>query len=108
MTGNRTCAYCGAVGDLTREHVIPGFIQDRERELSSWPQNTNISDRGSVKIVGTELTIADVCAACNNGWLSELDDYGSKLYDRYFINIVHPGQLIRFEYQFEPLTRWLL
>ena len=98
MAENRSCAYCGTEGNLTREHVFPGFIDSRERTRTGEPMISNVRDHGKEKIVGGELTVADVCAACNNGLLSHLDNYGSALFDRYFANTVEPGELIRFEY----------
>lgn len=108
MDGNRVCAYCGAEGNLTREHVLPSFIYERERNRSAGPLISNVLDHGKHKSVAAEITTTDVCAACNKGFLSELDEYGSTLYDRYFFEIVQPGRLIRFEFEFALLVRWLL
>lgn len=55
-----------------------------------------------------DLTISDVCRACNNGPLSALDQYACRLYDAYFGKFVEKGEQIRFEYDFSPLLLWLL
>jgi hypothetical protein len=106
---NRTCAYCDAVGQLTREHILPKFIHAREKRDTGEIYVSNILDRdGRHGTVQSELTIADVCAACNGGFLSDLDAYGSKLYDAYFDKAPRPGDRIVFHYEFHRLTRWLL
>jgi len=58
--------------------------------------------------VQAELTIADVCSACNSGFLSRLDAYGAMLWDKFFDLTPWPGKAIRFEYEFDLLVRWLL
>jgi len=108
MASDRICAYCGADGNLTREHILPSFTYSRERGRTGAPVISNVLHDGKNKVVPAEVTISDVCATCNNGILSKLDQYGSELYDKYFFKIVHPGELIQFEYEFERLTRWLL
>ena len=73
MERNRTCAYCDAVGQLTREHILPKFIHAREKRDTGEIYVSNILDRdGRHGTVQSELTIADVCAACNGGFLSDL------------------------------------
>jgi hypothetical protein len=52
--------------------------------------------------------IRDVCANCNNVVLSRLDDYLATLTKRYFSTIIHPGDRVRFEYNFVLLLRMLL
>lgn len=105
---NRQCAYCGLEATLTREHVIPGFIISRERERDASPLTSNVLNDGIEKTVAGDITIADVCEACNNGFLSDLDSYGAQLYGRYFAEIPKGGTRIDFQYRFDPLARWLL
>lgn len=69
---------------------------------------TPVIHNGEEKFVQAEVTIADVCSACNNGFLSRLDAYGAKLWDEFFGLIPRPGEAIRFEYDFDLLARWLL
>jgi len=108
MQSNRRCAYCGAERELTREHIFPGFICSREKSKTNGALLSNVSDKGRNKIVATETTLADVCATCNNGFLSQLDEYGSKLYDKYFSAIPQSGKRIEFRCEFDLLARWLL
>jgi hypothetical protein len=50
-----TCAYCGSVGDVTDDHVIPKCL---------WP--------GRVR---KDAPIVDSCKPCNHIWKSEYDTY---------------------------------
>lgn len=50
-----TCAYCGNVGDVTDDHVIPKCL---------WP--------GRVR---KDVPIVDACRPCNHIWKSEYDTY---------------------------------
>ncbi len=50
-----TCAYCGSVGDVTDDHVIPKCL---------WP--------GRVR---KDAPIVDACRPCNHIWKSEYDTY---------------------------------
>jgi len=104
----RCCAYCNATSDLTREHVLPQFIEDREVERGRGKSITNIKAGGREKAVQTEVTIADVCGICNNGVLSRLDNYAARLYDQFFATYPLPGKAIRFNFDFDVLLCWLL
>ncbi len=93
--GRRVCAYCGQRSEtMSREHVIPAALTGR----ASQPLIANVrTPNGEVAITG-QVTVRDVCPACNNGPLSELDEYAVKLYDAYFCRMVEAGDLVRFEY----------
>jgi hypothetical protein len=104
MKQGRKCAYCDASGELTKEHLLPRSLTLRsDEELKQ-----NIMARGEHRVISSEATIADVCAACNNGPLSLLDQYICSLYDKYFAQVVQPGNRVKFEADFELLLRWLL
>jgi hypothetical protein len=60
------------------------------------------------KAVMSDLEIHDVCRKCNNGPLSGLDAYLCALNDKYFSTIVHSGDCVHFEYDFERLLRVVL
>lgn len=63
----------------------------------------------SKKIVtNSELTIADVCAVCNNNKLSILDSYFCSLYDTHFRHFVEEKKPTKFKYNYELLLRSLL
>lgn len=96
------CAYCSAEEKLTREHIWPNCILKRVPSYKS-----RYSGRAG-KMVSSDFTIRDVCRACNNGPLSELDAYFCELYDKYFTRELKPGQPITFSYDFDCLVKALL
>jgi hypothetical protein len=54
------------------------------------------------------LKIKDVCAACNNGPLSELDSYACALFDTQFFRQAVKRETRNFVYDYPKLLRWLL
>jgi hypothetical protein len=104
----RACAYCGSPGPLSREHIIPKFIFNRHNRRSKEHLWTDIITRSGPSSTPSEPTIADVCKQCNGGFLSELDGYASGLYDRYFAHSCSRGKEIRFDFDFDRLSRWLM
>ncbi len=101
MSALRTCAYCGSSGPLTREHLWPAGIIARS--------TVNLSYIGKLeKYVDAELTIKDVCAACNNGPLSSLDAYACSLYEAQFLRQALKRESRNFIYEYSTLLRWLL
>jgi hypothetical protein len=101
-----TCAYCKKEGTLTREHVIPSFLYALQKssgeKFVGWNEVVQ-------KMVGGEAKVKDVCAACNNGVLSELDAYGKQVLDEAGL-LVHNylGRSLALKYEYEPLLRWSL
>jgi hypothetical protein len=108
MPTNRQCAFCGSQRELTREHVFPKFFYSRDELKGDELAVSHVIQKGKEKVVQAELTIADVCRACNSGFLSRLDAYGAMLWDKFFDVTPRPGEAIRFEYNFDLLARWLL
>lgn len=107
--GRRSCAYCNAASDLTREHVLPKFISVRYNERGYDRSVTNVKADGQERPRQAEVTVGDVCRTCNNGFLSELDSYAAGLYDQFFAIAPRPsGKKIRFAFDFDRLLRWLL
>jgi hypothetical protein len=53
-------------------------------------------------------TVRDVCQTCNNGPLSYLDAYGSKLWRKYFAHALQAPVDVVFDYDYDLLRRWLL
>ncbi|EJL83743.1 hypothetical protein PMI15_02540 [Polaromonas sp. CF318] len=102
MNSSRVCAYCKKAGSLTREHIWPAGIIKRAKDI-------NTSYLGKLeKFVDAELTIKDVCSACNNGPLSALDAYICDLFDAQFSRPAIRRQPRTFIYDYEVLLRWLL
>lgn len=96
------CAYCGKVAPLTKEHIWPQCIIKRE------PTLVMRYSAKAQKVFGGDLIVSDVCAPCNNGPLSTLDEYACGLHDRYFSKIVNPADRVAFHYDQNLLIRWLL
>jgi hypothetical protein len=103
----RQCAYCGSSGPLTREHLWPASLHRRLTEANDDPKGLFWLRRANAEIEG-EPKLRDVCQACNNGALSQLDAYICELFDLYFIHIYRRHAIVRFEYDYHRLKRWLL
>lgn len=97
----KTCAYCDGPSPFTREHIWPsGFLRRQSFDVK-------FSARAEKTFKG-DLVIADVCARCNNGPLSDLDSHACELYDRRFAKPVGPAEVVPFTYDYGLLMRWLL
>jgi hypothetical protein len=59
-------------------------------------------------MIDGEPQVRDVCADCNNGPLSALDNYICELWDGHFHQIVPADAQIAFSVDYERLSRWLL
>jgi hypothetical protein len=69
----RQCVFCGS-SDLTREHILPDWLTEIGLDLEpsihhAGPRN-RLPRQWSARPYTT--TVKMVCAACNNGWLSQL------------------------------------
>ena len=101
------CAYCGSNEPLTREHLWPTALHRRviearqEKKSLFWLAKIG-------KEIGSEPTVRDVCALCNNVRLSPLDDYICEAFDRYFVHKYERHAKVEFEYNYHLLKRWLL
>ncbi|NIE64032.1 HNH endonuclease [Burkholderia sp. Ax-1719] len=100
------CAYCREDRPLTREHIIPAFIYDFQKQQ----EGTFIGwNEVAQRMVGGEGKIKDVCEDCNNGVLSDLDSYGKHLLTDSGLlvqNYTKQGLALRYDYSL--LLRWLL
>ena len=97
------CAYCGSKSKLSREHVIPNwFLKITENE-----KGRTFNERAPQKFV-KDIVVKDVCEVCNNGALSDLDNYGKSLFERHFFDFVYQGETVKFEYDFQKLVKWLI
>ncbi|EKF9975245.1 hypothetical protein G6329_17405 [Vibrio cholerae] len=94
------CAFCDLDKKLTREHVFPDFIEKkREKEGLYYSACTK-------KYLSSAPVVKDVCEECNNVHLSNLDNYASMLFDKFFTEELLKVKNIKFER--ELLVRWLL
>lgn len=72
----RSCVFCGASGSLTKEHVFGrwlgelGLSEDLVQQVAG-PLNGLGRRMGESPPFRT--TVRDVCASCNNGWMSVLE-----------------------------------
>lgn len=72
----KTCAFCGAAGPLTKEHLLPAWLgriglPDDLMTHTTGRLNRSPENRGaSPPFV---RTVSDVCGACNGGWMCALD-----------------------------------
>ncbi|MBX9469440.1 MAG: hypothetical protein KL839_16980 [Rhizobium sp.] len=75
----RDCIFCGAVGGLSREHVLPKWLQ---LNVGGSLEGTFTGIRSSFigerlderKFSGGNFTLKRICTNCNNGWMSQLED----------------------------------
>lgn len=102
MNTKRICAYCSHESDLTNEHVFPECFRRTFDAISI------AKTPSGEKAILSALEIHDVCGRCNSGPLSQLDSYLCSLNDKYFSKIVHAGDHVRFEYDFDLVARMLL
>lgn len=75
------CAYCWVEKKMTREHAYQRWL------LNLFPNETYmpfVFSGGKKKYQTNEFTIKDVCWECNNTTLSQWDDYGKKIIEKYF------------------------
>lgn len=105
IENTKKCAYCGRTDvKLTREHILPDFIK---RMLPTY--GTNRSKASKWKVHRQSPVIRDVCFICNNGVLSDLDNYGAELFENYFKTLVPLAEgPIVFRYDYHKMLRWLL
>lgn len=102
LENKKKCAYCGAAGDFTKEHVFPAsVIKSYKTEMLS------INDKVDRYFQG-DLVIRDVCATCNNGALSKLDASFIKIFKRHMAEPLDPGEEVVFQYDYDLLLRELL
>lgn len=100
------CAYCRQDRPPTREHVIPAFMYDFQKQLE---QSVIGWNEVAQRMVGGEGKVKDVCADCNNRVLGELDAYGKQM-------LTNSGLLVQnytkreltLQYDYSLLLRWLL
>ncbi|MCD6076076.1 MAG: hypothetical protein K0R89_14 [Ramlibacter sp.] len=101
-----SCSYCGEAGRATREHVVPAFLLAHQKSIGARPEGWNDAAR---KVVQGDAVIRDVCAECNNGTLSRLDEYGKTLLTSAGVltsNFVR--RRVEFSYDYDLLLRWVL
>ncbi len=97
------CAYCGENFKATREHIIPAGI------LELFPECDVTYDSKRDKVYPNEAVIKDVCAKCNNDYLSELDSYGKKLISNNFSNERYElDESLYINFDYNKISRWIM
>lgn len=101
----KICSFCDKPNKITKEHVVSKSVI-KKLKINQSPGY----EHSQGKYTTNNSTIKDVCEKCNNGPLSELDDY--------FIDFVNnnlpldtpiqPNSAIELEFDFDKLSRWLL
>ena len=81
-TGRRACVFCGRTGSLTREHVFGGWLS--KIGLDYEPAETIAGAHNRIgKGMGTsrpfQAKVKNVCAECNNGWMSRLEGVAQRV-----------------------------
>lgn len=100
---SKKCAYCGAHGKLTREHIIADFLYRESPD-----QKLGYNQRAD-RFMTWEAKLNDVCQACNNGPLSELDGYAAEFLKSIdYCKTYCSDANVRFAYDYDMLFRWLL
>lgn len=98
----KKCAYCPNTGSLTKEHIWPSsIIKKYDYELSTYNKKID-------KLIQSEPVIKDVCATCNNVYLSKVDAYLSGLYDQHLFQCLDPGDSTSISFNYEMLLRSML
>jgi hypothetical protein len=97
----KSCAYCGVVGAMTKEHIWAASLIRKSNDLLMYNKDAHKFYKG-------EAVIKDVCAKCNNLVLGALDEYLSDLFDRAFQRFLSPGERAVLEYDYDLLLRVLL
>ena len=107
MPSGKSCAYCGQVCPLTKEHLWPAALHRRLLAANGEDESLFWMRRIKKEIAG-ELQVGDVCAECNNKTLSTLDTYICDLFDRYFVRLPNRFDEVMFCFDYHMLKRWLL
>ncbi|WP_333715825.1 hypothetical protein [Pantoea eucrina] len=98
----KKCAYCKKMGTLTKEHIFPSSI------LKSFKTKMHtINDKTDYSFKG-DLVVADVCAECNNGVLSNLDASFLPYFKDQMIEPIKAGSSVTFKYEYDLLLREIL
>ena len=106
---SKICAYCkkefNANRKRTAEHIFPQIILELfpEQDVSFTPEKVFKDNY--------VLTIADVCNECNNGILSDLDQYSGKVIKEQFLDIIDydlKDTAIEKKIDYELFSKWII
>jgi len=100
----KKCAYCDRSDlKITKEHVVNKSFIDEYYKVGRGYANVY------EKYTENYLTAKDVCSNCNNGILSQLDQYFLEFYPKNLpTEIINPSKKFKIKYEFGKLSKWLL
>lgn len=90
----KSCAFCGASGKLTGEHVFGDWLSRigldvPECRFGAGRLNRSPRDLG---VTGPfKRTVRDVCSHCNNGWMSNLESVACRVLTPFILG--NPGSI---------------
>ena len=114
MAKTRKCLFCGA-SPTSREHVIPEWLSKRMqiRNFGFHPARLSSKDGLEVRPLTKceHLYTKQVCAGCNNGWMSELESwaqsrFGAAVEPEWPAGAIEELKALRLEAAL--IIRWLL
>ena len=77
-----SCAFCGSMGPLTREHVFGQWVGKIGLDAEPVPHAAGPLNRLH-KQMGVrrpyQQTVKNFCASCNNGWMSQLETVAQRV-----------------------------
>ncbi|WP_449411375.1 hypothetical protein [Methylobacterium komagatae] len=92
----RTCIFCGEAREMSKEHVFPDWIgQSIKKDERAWHPEFRMMPDGTipkfVKKNGHAFTrkIRNVCARCNNTWMSALENKNKSVLEKLMRSEIH-------------------
>src|SRR5664279_2981044 len=76
------CVFCGASGTMTKEHVLPDWLErigltgQPAAAGSGWLNRSSEYRQTSRPF---QTTVKAVCATCNNGWMNQLEQIAGRV-----------------------------
>lgn len=100
------CAFCRTTGKLTKEHIFGDWLTRIGLDMDPVAHSA-----GPLNRIGRRLgesppfrrTVRDVCAACNNGWMSQLEVVAQRVLKPFILG--EPGQIERAD--LGAVTSWI-
>lgn len=90
----RTCIFCGSSGPLSKEHVLGDWLTRIGLDLEPVEHMA-----GRLNRIGRDMGVAlpfrqrvrDVCAPCNGGWMSRLEQVAQRVLTPFILG--EPGTI---------------
>lgn len=89
-----TCTFCRQEGKRAKEHVWPRWLIERYgNERTAYSHRTFTAEISRRVHTPENYVLGDVCEACNNGWLSDLEAATKRSFERLFFPLAGPTEL---------------